>query len=813
MPETPPPAAPKSRPTQQVARFEQRARKSSLSGHRLEALFQTMTLGVVYQDREGRVLAANPAAERILGLSLDQMLGRTPLDARWQTIRQDGSLLPPEDHPAMVALRTGKAFQNVIIGVFHPEEDTHRWVLVNAVPQFKPREKKPSQVCVTFQDITGHRKTEQALRAGEERFRSLVETTSDWIWEVDARGLYTYASPRVHDLLGYEPAEMIGKTPFSFMPPQEAERVAAVFRQVVESRQPFSGLENLNLHKDGREVLLETSGVPVFDEQGVLTGYRGIDRDISERKRAEEGIHRNEVELRSIFTAAPVGIGLVANRILQKVNDRICEMTGYAADELVGRSSRILYPSQEDFEWVGREKYRQIAEHGTGMVETRWRRKDGRIIDVLLSSTPLDPKDFSAGVTFTALDITKRKRAETALRESEARIRALFRALTDGVYVHHIDPGGGPGQIIDVNDVACRMLGYTREELLGLSISDVDAPESTADVQSVVEQLKEGRDVLFEQLHVAKDGRRIPVEIHVCAFNLDDVPILLSTVRDISARKTAEQERERLLRELEAKNREMESLVYVASHDLRTPLVNILGFGAELEKACRMLSDTLVSAEAATPLRDELAPILEDSIPTALRFIKASGAKMDILINGLLRLSRTGRTALRIRQLDMNQILDRVIATLQFRIQSESATIEVGPLPPCQGDADQINQVFSNLLDNALKYRAQNRPLILRVHGRVDADDAIYCVEDTGRGIAPAHQARIWDLFHRLDPQDPTGGEGLGLTLARRIVERHGGRVWVESEPGQGSRFYVALPAAPQYSIHPAAVDGAEQTA
>jgi len=141
-----------------------------------------------------------------------------------------------------------------------------------------------------FWDITERKKMEWALRESRRRFRSLAEATSDWVWEIDQNGIYTYTSPKVKDLLGYEPEEIIGKTPFDLMPPDEAKRVRAIFRDTAASQKPFERLENVNLHKDGRLVVLETSGVPIFDEAGNLLGYRGIDRDITKRKKAEEKI-------------------------------------------------------------------------------------------------------------------------------------------------------------------------------------------------------------------------------------------------------------------------------------------------------------------------------------------------------------------------------------------------------------------------------------------------------------------------------------------------------------------------------------------
>ncbi|MCX6031008.1 MAG: ATP-binding protein [Chloroflexi bacterium] len=258
-----------------------------------------------------------------------------------------------------------------------------------------------------------------------------------------------------------------------------------------------------------------------------------------------------------------------------------------------------------------------------------------------------------------------------------------------------------------------------------------------------------------------------------------------------------QEERGRLLDEVERKNKELESIIYVASHDLRSPLVNIQGFSQRLQKSSGELVRLLTQPDVPETLRLAAAPILEERIPTALHFIQASSAKMDGLINGLLRLSRVGRVVLSPAQLDMNGMFEAILATLAFQLEKASAAVDVESLPSCWGDGGQINQVFSNLLDNALKYRDPDRSLRIRVTGRVEGGKAVYTVADTGRGIPLDHQERIWEVFHRLDPQGSAPGEGLGLALVRRIVERHHGRIWVESAPGRGSAFFVELPTKP----------------
>jgi len=263
-------------------------------------------------------------------------------------------------------------------------------------------------------------------------------------------------------------------------------------------------------------------------------------------------------------------------------------------------------------------------------------------------------------------------------------------------------------------------------------------------------------------------------------------------------RKNAEQERERLLRTLASKNEELQSIVYIASHDLKTPLVNIQGFADQLASACEQFCALLGETSIPDSLRTRFDSVLTDDIPESLHFIRAGAAKMQSLLDGLLDVARAGTATVKIRPLDMNDLMGRIIAAMQYQITAAGASVAVDPLPDCLGDSDRLNQVFTNILCNAVKYLQPGRPGRIIVTGRLEDSHAVYCVRDNGRGIAPQHSSKVFEIFHRLDPNDSAGGEGLGLTIARRIVERHNGRIWLESEPEKGSRFFVALPAAPQ---------------
>jgi light-regulated signal transduction histidine kinase (bacteriophytochrome) len=288
----------------------------------------------------------------------------------------------------------------------------------------------------------------------------------------------------------------------------------------------------------------------------------------------------------------------------------------------------------------------------------------------------------------------------------------------------------------------------------------------------------------------AKDGSNYWVDTTIFPFlGRNGKPRQYVAIRtDITQRKEDELRLKYLAAELAAKNKELETIVYVVSHDLRSPLLNVEGFGNSLKNSCAELQEKLASSDDP-----QIRRLLEIDIPRALRFIAAGVSKMDALLSGFLRFSRLGRVALQIQPLVMNKLVSEVAHSLKFQTDQTGAILEIDKLPNCLADATLVGQVFSNLIDNALKYRDPARRCHISIAGRLEDGQAIYSVRDNGIGIESEHQPKVFELFHRLDPKK-TQGEGLGLTIAQRILERQHGRIWVESRPGEGTTFFVSLP-------------------
>jgi PAS domain S-box-containing protein len=392
-------------------------------------------------------------------------------------------------------------------------------------------------------------------------------------------------------------------------------------------------------------------------------------------------------------------------------------------------------------------------------------------------------------------EINVRRQVETALIDSEREFRSLFENMNEAFAYNKIilDEKGRPVdyEFILVNDAFEKATGLNRDEVPGKRVTEVipGIRDSKPDLISIYGEIAQtGKEEKFE-LYFEPFAKWYLINAYSPGKDH-----FVTVFEDITESKKTELERERLLAELSSKNRELEQVLYATSHDLRSPLVNVEGFSRELQYSMRQLMNTLDSVEMPSDAEQIIAGIVKKDVPEAMTYISRSISKMDTMLKGLLKLSRLGRHELRIGRVEMNELLVDVISNFEFKLKDSEISVNVSEVPPCRGDRDHIHQVFSNLFDNAVKYLDPGRPGMITLSGQREGDYSVYCLEDNGIGIDTDHQEKIFKLFQQLEPGEQSG-EGLGLTIAHRIVERHHGKIWVESEPGKGSRFYVQLPA------------------
>ena len=632
---------------------------------------------------------------------------------------------------------------------------------------------------ITARDVTERKRAQEAVRASEEKLRTTIESIDDGVTMFDTFGNITDVNEAGVRMLGYtSKEELIGRPAIDNIAAKDQGKVAEEMAQAVAEGRAMRRLEYTLVTVDGRELEAESSSAALYDSQGNLTGFVSVARDITQRKKIDEELAESARKFLSVIES--IGDMLFITDLdlkLVNVNEVAAHLLGFDDKErLVGTNIMEAI--------VERDRNRLAVDTGKALanrpindiLEYTLVSKYGREFDVEAKTEMLlDCAGMPAGLIITARDVTERKRMQEALRMSEEKLRTMFESMRDGIVLTDVK-----GTIVEVNDATVKMHGYTdRKQVIGRNGIELVAKKDQAKVmEAAVRQSKGETPKEIAEIHtlVRVDGTEFESESSrsILRDSAGRVIGFIAVERDITERKHMQEQLQRTLEELKRSNTELQQFAYVASHDLQEPL--------------RMVSSYVQL------LSRRYKGKLDSNADEFIEFAVDGSNRMQIMIQALLSYSRVGTRGKPPEPTDCENILDQTMKNLQAAITEKNAEVTHDPLPTIMADGVQMVQLFQNLIGNGIKFQQEGQ----RPHVHISVEDAgadwMFSFSDNGIGIDPEFKERIFVIFQRLHGREKYPGTGIGLSVCKRIVERHGGTIWVESEPGKGATFKFAIP-------------------
>ena len=591
-------------------------------------------------------------------------------------------------------------------------------------------------------DITSRKRAEEALRQSKEKYRELVENINDVVFSIDTQGTITYVSPAVTRILGYRPLEAIGHLFTDYLLPGDVPRAREGYGQLVQAGSEGPLAIDWQVKTRDGDIRWVRITLRLIADGDHVTGCTGTLTDIHDMRRALDGLQGREALLQGIFRAAPIGIGMVQDRVFSWINASVTRMTGYTLDELAGRSASVLYPDEEEFRRVGEVKYPAMWEKGVGSVESRWVRKDGSVFDVLISSSPLNPEDRQSPIVFTVSDITDKKRSEAALVESELLLRTFLDAIHEPAFL--MDAGG---TIISANSGFCRRYSVCDKDAAGIhAYSLLDGALARSLKESVSLVLSSGKESRFEleqgdqfsifDVYPARDTRGGLTRAAIISFDITghktarDVLALLNKKLSLLSRITRH----------DALNRIMFLKSYLALMKEQTDDPLLVTYIKKEERGLDALQDLLAFTESYQNV-GMTSPSWQD-VSAAIR----RSAELQDLHN--------------------------------VTIYSDCNGLELRADP-------MLEKVFFSLIENAIRYGGDLTRISFSF--QEDKDGLLLVCEDDGGGIPPDQKEAVFAL-------GVGHNTGYGLFLVREILSITGFSIRETGTSGEGARFEIRVP-------------------
>jgi PAS domain S-box-containing protein len=732
-------------------KVKERTKELDKSEKRFHAIIQSAPDAMVIADENEIIQLVNTQTEKLFGYSKSELLGQ-PINF---LIPDRNKIKDSMGKELFAKTKVGKA---VPIEISLSPIQTSEGTLIS----------------VSIRDITRRKKTEKDLIESELMFRDLTQNVPgviyQWIERFDGTYGFTYVSPAVQQYFKVLPHEM--DVLLGYLHPDDVPRWRESIEEANKNETPWF-FEGRLLYPDGEVKWWRGSSVmSLKNEEGRI--YNGIMVDITHQKLTEEKIARNQKRFEAIFNSQYQFMGLMTpDGTLIEANETALNFAALQAADVIGK------PFWECYWWAISERSRNQLRESIGKAsngefiryETDILGKGGIIATIDFSIKPVyDDNGRIILLIPEGRDITQRKLLEKKSKEQEEQIR---------LFIKHT-----PAAVAMFDRNMRYMLASDRwyadygleGEIIGRSHYDVFPEISTNDEwKSIHQRCLRGEVMVREQdIFVRKDGATHWVRwaIHPWTANNQIGGIIMFTEL-ITDRIRVQEHLKKLNMQLTESNKDLEQFAYVASHDLQEPLRMVSSFLQLLEKKYKSQ--------------------LDDTAHQYINYAVDGAERMKTLINDLLKFSRVGTATEERVQVDCNAVVQNVMKVYEQKINDNHATITVSPLPDIKANKSQVEQLFQNLIGNALKYRGKEAPYIT-----IGCDEGgavwTFWVKDNGIGIDKKFFEKIFVIFQRLHGKNEYGGTGIGLAICKKIVERHSGKIWIESEPGKGSCFYFTFP-------------------
>jgi PAS domain S-box-containing protein len=721
-----------------------------------------------------KFLDVNEMAILQYGYSRQEFLSMTTLDIRQD---DDKELFKQSDH--LVEMNT----TNFNKGVWNHRKKDGSIIQVEIIAHKIIFEGIPARI-VLSNDVTEKKKAEEKLDKSEKLFRAMIEKDTDMKTLATPDGKVFYASPSLTNILGYENLEFMTTPALDLIHPDDVPGLIKGVTAIVQTPGKSFNRQQRVKHKNGTWIWCEGTITNMLHEPSVAALVVNF-RDITERKQVEEAIKLAEANYREIFDKASDAIyvhEIETGKVIE-VNQRASKITGYSREELLNTNPQQFITENLNYTLQHAMSYLQKAAAGEPQLfEWLSKKRDGshNWLEVNLKKATIAGKER---ILAFFREINDRKKAQqeiqklnegleqkvilrtAELQKSNELFFKLFNHNPASIAISSIINGN----LIDVNDGFLELNGYSfKEEVVGKTADELNMfvhPEQRAEI---VLLLKENNYIKSLEINIYdKQGDKKWIQLSALMLDVDDVSCLLSVSIDITERKKAEEE-------LMSVNKELEAFSYSVSHDLRTPLRAINGFAKMLE--------------------DNYSTVFDNEGQRLFNRIKVNARKMGLLIDDLLEFSRLGRKEINKSGIQMTELAEATLFEINTTIDHKAA-IKIHQLHAANGDSAMIKQVMINLLSNAIKYSSKTENPSIEVKSYIEENETIYSVSDNGVGFNNQYGHKLFGVFQRLHLRADFEGTGVGLALVKRIINKHGGRVWAQGELNKGATFFFSLPA------------------